>query len=73
MRLVSNDRLYVIDSRSPKKFWHFSLFATVLIELFEICNQKLDEVWPKSFKKSSTAHSFPDFKAVEQFMFKYLS
>ena len=73
MRLVSNDRLFVIDSRSPKKFGSFSLFATVLIELFENCNQNLDEVWPKSLKKSSNVQSFPDFKAVEQFMFKYLS
>ena len=73
MRLVSNDRLFVIDSRSSKKFSCFSGFATVLIELFDNCNQNLDEVWPKSLKKSSNVQSFPDFRAVEQSMFKYLS
>ena len=73
MRLVSNDRLFVIYSRSPKRFGSFSLFETVFIELFENCNQNFDEVWPNSSRKFSNVQNFPDFKAVEQSMFKYLS
>ena len=73
MRLVSNDRLFVIDSRSPKKFGSFF----TICDCFDWAFWKLQsKPWwglTKIIKKSSNVQSFPDFKAVEQSMFKYLS